>query len=75
MCLVPTGARRVRFPETGVTNGFELQYGCWESYLGPLEEQPVLLTTEPSLLPLSEIIFLLCQNVDIVIKRITKSLS
>lgn len=49
MCLVPTEARRVRSPEDGVTNGFELQYGCWESYLGPLEGQPVLLTTEPSL--------------------------
>lgn len=60
MCLVPTEARRVRSPEDGVTNGFELQYGCWESYLGPLKGQPVLLTTEPSLQPLCEIIFLLC---------------
>ena len=24
--------------------------GCWELNPGPLEEQPVLLTTEPSLL-------------------------
>ena len=24
--------------------------GCWELNLGPLEEKPVLLTTEPSLL-------------------------
>jgi hypothetical protein len=26
----------------------ELPYGCWELNLGPLEEQPVLLTAEPS---------------------------
>jgi hypothetical protein len=26
-------------------------YGCWELNLGPLEEQPVLLTAEPSLQP------------------------
>jgi hypothetical protein len=25
--------------------------GCWELSLGPLEEQPVILTTEPSLHP------------------------
>jgi hypothetical protein len=41
------------FPETGVTNGFELPCGCWESNLGPLEEQPMLVTTEPSLHPRS----------------------
>jgi hypothetical protein len=29
----------------------ELAHGCWESNLGPLEEQPVLSTTEPSLHP------------------------
>ena len=28
---------------------YELPCGCWELNLGPLEEQPVLLTTEPSL--------------------------
>lgn len=52
MCLVPTEARRARAPEAGVTNGFELQHGHWKSYLGPLEEQLVLFTTEPSLAPL-----------------------
>ena len=36
-------------PETGVTD----EYGYWESNLGPLEEQPTLLTTEPSLQPSS----------------------
>jgi hypothetical protein len=29
----------------------ELPCGCWELNLGPLEEQPVLLITEPSLRP------------------------
>ena len=38
-----------RSPETGVTD----DYGYWESNLGPLEEQPMLLTAEPSLRPSS----------------------
>jgi hypothetical protein len=32
-----------------ITDGCELLYGCWELNSGPLEEQSVLLTTEPSL--------------------------
>jgi hypothetical protein len=39
-------------PGTGVTHGLEPPCGCWELNLGPLQEQPVLLTTEPSLQPL-----------------------
>ena len=35
----------VRFPGTEVTDGCELQCGCWELKLGPLEEQHF---TEPS---------------------------
>ena len=35
-----------------VTEGWELACGCWELNSGPLEEQSVLLTTEPSLQPL-----------------------
>jgi hypothetical protein len=38
-------------PGTGVTDRCELPCGCWELSPGPLEEQPVLLTTEPSLQP------------------------
>ena len=38
-------------PGTGVTDRSELPCGCWELNQGPVEEQPVLLTTEPSLLP------------------------
>jgi hypothetical protein len=38
-------------PGTGVTGGCEPPWGCWELNTGPLEEQPVLLTTEPSLQP------------------------
>ena len=33
---------------TGITNSCELPWGCWELKLGPLEEQPVFLTTESS---------------------------
>jgi hypothetical protein len=38
-----------RSPGTEVTDSCELPCGCWELNLGPLEEQPVLLTMEPSL--------------------------
>ena len=42
-------ARRGRqIPGTGVTDSCELPCGCWELNPGPLEEQPVLLTAEPS---------------------------
>jgi hypothetical protein len=34
---------------TGVTDGGNLLCGCWESNLGLLEEQPMLLTIESSL--------------------------
>ena len=37
-------------PGIGVTDSCELSCGCWELNLGPLEEQPVLLTIEPSLI-------------------------
>ena len=35
--------------------GFELQYGYWELNPGPLQEQQVLLTAEPSLQPPHEL--------------------
>jgi hypothetical protein len=41
----------VRCPGIGGTESRELPYECWELNQGPLEEQPVLLTTEPSLQP------------------------
>ena len=34
-----------------IADGCEPLRGCWELNSGPLEEQPVLLTTEPSLQP------------------------
>jgi hypothetical protein len=34
-----------------ITDGCELPCGCWELNSGTLEEQSVLLTTEPSLQP------------------------
>jgi hypothetical protein len=51
-------------PEEGIvsdpiTDGCELPCGCWELTSGPLEEQAVLLTTEPSLQSVS--IFLTCK--------------
>ena len=38
----------VRFPGTGVSDSCVLPRGCWQLNLSPLEEQSVLLTTEPS---------------------------
>ena len=32
----------VEFPGAGVTDSCELPCGCWESNLGPLQEQQVL---------------------------------
>jgi len=34
-----------------ITDGYEPPCGCWDLNSGPLEEQSVLLTTEPSLQP------------------------
>lgn len=38
-------------PVTGVMNNCEPPCRCWQSNLGPLEEQPVVLITEPFLQP------------------------
>ena len=38
-------------PEEGITDGCEPPCGCWEMNSGPLEEQSMLLTAEPSLQP------------------------
>lgn len=43
----------VRYHGIGIADSCELPFGCWELSLDPLEGQPVLLTTNPSLLPLS----------------------
>lgn len=41
----------IRSYGTGVLNSYELLCGCWVLDLGPLGEQPLLLTAEPSLRP------------------------
>lgn len=41
-------------PGTGITNSSVLSCGCWELNPVPLEEQPVLSTTKPSLQPQAE---------------------
>ena len=45
LCL-QTHQKRVSDP---ITDGWEPPCGCWELNSGPLEEQPMLLTAEPSL--------------------------
>ena len=42
-------AKGVRSTETEVTDGCEQPHECWDPNLGPLQEQQVLLTIEPSL--------------------------
>jgi hypothetical protein len=49
-CLQRPG-EGIRPAGTVVTGNCELPFGCWELNSGPLEEQPVLLTTEPSFQP------------------------
>ena len=57
MCIsVLPACVSVRFPGTRITDSCELLCGCWELNLGPLEEQPVLLTAEPSLSVLDSLV-------------------
>lgn len=42
-------------PGTGVINGYEPPYWCWELKPSPLQEQHVLLIAEPSLQPSTHI--------------------
>jgi hypothetical protein len=50
-CLDLCLCEGVRSPGTGIIDNCELPCGCWELNPGPLEEQPVLSTAEPSLQP------------------------
>ena len=61
VCLVPVEA--IRSLGTGVTDSCEQPCGCWELNLGPLEEQEMLLTTEPSL-----------QTQNLILKKILKNM-
>ena len=45
---MPAGQKRA---SDLITDACEPPYGCWELNSGPLEEQAMLLTTEPSLQP------------------------
>ena len=52
-------------PEEGsdlITGGCEPPCGCWDLNSVPSEEQSVLLTSEPSLQPLDEVIFIKKQS-------------
>ena len=51
-CLVPVDSEKdIRSPGTEVTDGCEPSCGCWELNPSPLQEHPVLLTTEKNLQP------------------------
>ena len=45
---MPAGQKRTPDP---ITDGCEPPCGCWELNSGPLKEQAMLLTSEPSLEP------------------------
>lgn len=47
----------IRSTGTAIKDSCEPPYGCWQLNLGPLEEQPIFLNTEPSLQPQLRIIY------------------
>jgi hypothetical protein len=49
-CMTEKSIRQKRELDL-IIDGCEPPHGCWELNSGPLDEQPVLLTTEPSLQP------------------------
>jgi hypothetical protein len=51
MCVCATRhpEEGVRKPGTGVIENYKVSFKLWDSNLHPLEENPVLLTTEPPL--------------------------
>lgn len=82
-CLLPEILEEgIRSTGTGVTDGYKPLQGCWESNPGPLEEQSVVLTTEPflqfkclSLLQAIAMPFLSCLFLGITWKSTTSSFS
>jgi hypothetical protein len=52
VCMYVCMYEGVRTPGTEIIDSCVLPCVCWKLNLGPLEEQPVLLTAEPSLQPL-----------------------
>ena len=63
VCAVPVEARRGhQLFWTRVTDGCELPCGYGESNLGPLGDQPVLLTVEPSSQPMYYILILVLKT-------------
>lgn len=50
-CSARGGWKSTVSPGTGVTHGSKTPWGCWELNLGPMGDQPVLLTAKPSLHP------------------------
>jgi hypothetical protein len=53
-CCPQTHKKKVSDP---ITDGCELPCGCWDLNSGPLREQSVLLTPEPSLQPKNTFFF------------------
>ena len=54
VCVLPVETRGGGPPGAGITGDCELPDEYWDLNSGPLEEQHVLLTTEPSISPAPE---------------------
>ena len=62
LSLSQTHQKRASDP---ITDGCEPPCSCWELNSGPLEEQSVLLTAEPSLqLPITPVLIALCSHLE-----------
>lgn len=59
MCTMYTqkSEEGIGFPGIGVKDARERPCGCWESNTSPLQEQPMFLTSEPTLQSLSSLCF------------------
>ena len=67
--------RHTRRASDLITDGCEPPCGCWDLNSGPLEEQSVFLTTEPSLQPLFLLFKIMVKYLDCGITCNTESRS
>jgi hypothetical protein len=64
----PEKDESVRSPGTGGTDGCEPLCGCWDLDLDTLKEQPVFLTSEPSLYS-HGILFLISTHITVTLNN------
>lgn len=69
-CSTYRGQKVLHFLGTGLTGGDEPLCGCWELNPHLLEEQFVLLTTEPSLYPQVQLLMTFWSDFMVVVVRL-----